>query len=297
MWNRSRPPSSRATGAAISSHESSPTSTRCRTSTSEGSVRRWSRSSPAPSSVAVTAAFLPAAAIVLAAGLLVAGVAVPAVAAAIGRRSGRLEAAARGELTAELVDTIGGAPELAVYGLEDESLDRLRRADHSLVRLARRAALAEGAGDGLRLLVTGATVAGVLAVAVSAHAAGDLDRVLIAMLALLAFASFEAVQPLSQAARELAATLAAGQRLLELTDRAPAIVDPPRPSTTSGAAVRRRARERARAVHAPRRRPSSTVSTSGSSPAAASHSSARAAPARPPSSTCSCASSTPRRDA
>ena len=180
-------------------------------------------------SVAVTAAFLPAAAIILAAGLLVAGVAVPAVAAAIGRRSGRLEAAARGELTAELVDTIGGAPELAVYGLEDESLDRLRRADDSLVRLARRAALAEGAGDGLRLLVTGATVAGVLAVAVSAHAAGDLDRVLIAMLALLAFASFEAVQPLSQAARELASTLAAGQRLLELTDRAPAIVDPPDP--------------------------------------------------------------------
>ena len=32
-------------------------------------------------------------------------------------------------------------------------------------------ALADGAGDGLRLLVTGATVAGVLAVAVSAHAA------------------------------------------------------------------------------------------------------------------------------
>ena len=50
------------------------------------------------------------------------------------------------------------------------------------------------------------------------------------MLALLALASFEAVQPLSQAARELAATLAAGQRLLELTDREPAIVDPRRPA-------------------------------------------------------------------
>jgi ABC-type multidrug transport system fused ATPase/permease subunit len=66
----------------------------------------------------------------------------------------------------------------------------------------------------------------VLALAVSAHAAGSLDRVLIAMLALLALASFEAVQPLSQAARERAETLAAGKRLLELTEREPKIVDP-----------------------------------------------------------------------
>src|SRR5262249_37689733 len=105
----------------------------------------------------------------------------------------------------------------------------VRAADRALVRLARRAALSDGAGDGLRLLVTGATVAGVLAVAVSAHAAGNLDRVLIAMLALLALASFEAVQPLSLAARELAETLAAGERLLELTEREASIADPADP--------------------------------------------------------------------
>jgi thiol reductant ABC exporter CydC subunit len=180
-------------------------------------------------SVAVTAAFLPAAAAVLAVGFLAGGVAVPAIAGALGRRAGRLEAAARGELAAELVETVGGAAELAVYGADSERLDRLRDNDRALVRLARRAALADGAGDGLRLLVTGATVAGVLAVAVSAHAAGDLNRVLIAMLALLALASFEAVQPLSHAARELAETLAAGERLLELTDRTPAIIDPADP--------------------------------------------------------------------
>ena len=73
----------------------------------------------------------------------------------------------------------------------------MRDADRSLVRDSRRRdALAGGLGDGLGLVVTGATVAGVLAVAVAAHAAGELDRVLIAMLALLALASFEAVQPL-----------------------------------------------------------------------------------------------------
>jgi len=79
-------------------------------------------------------------------------------------------------------------------------------------------------------VVVGATVAGVLAAAVGASADGRLDRVLIAMLALLALASFEAVQPLAGAARELSATLAAGRRVLELADREVAIADPAAPA-------------------------------------------------------------------
>jgi ATP-binding cassette subfamily C protein CydC len=70
----------------------------------------------------------------------------------------------------------------------------------------------------------------VLATAVHASASGHLSRVLIAALGLLALASFEAVQPLSATARELSATLAAGRRLLELTDRDAAVADPPRPA-------------------------------------------------------------------
>jgi ATP-binding cassette, subfamily C, bacterial CydC len=204
--------------------------------------------------VAVTAAFLPAAAIVLATGLVVGGVVVPAIAGALARRAAELEATARGELTAELVETLAGARELVAYGCEDDRLDRLRERDRRLVGLARRAALADGTGDGLRLLVTGATVAGVLAVAVFAHAAGNLDRVLIAMLALLALASFEAVQPLSLAARELVESIAAGRRLLELTDRRPAIEDPalPLPLPLEPFAV---ALEGVRARYAPGERP------------------------------------------
>jgi thiol reductant ABC exporter CydC subunit len=181
-------------------------------------------------SVAATAFVLPAAAVVLAAGLLVAGVAGPAVAAVLARRTGRREAVARGELTAELIELMGGAAELVTYGREDERLLRLAAGDRELDRLARRAALSDGLGDALRLLVTGATTAGVLAVAVAAHAHGRLDGVLIAMLTLLALASFECVQPLAQAARELPETIAAGSRVFELTDRKAAVVDPDRPA-------------------------------------------------------------------
>jgi ATP-binding cassette, subfamily C, bacterial CydC len=175
--------------------------------------------------VGVVAAILPGAALVLAIGLVVAGVAVPVGAAAIAARSSRQQAAARGALGAELVETLAGGEELVLLGRRDDRLERLRAVDGTLVRVARRAAAADGTGDGLRLLVTGLTVAGVLAVAVSAHAAGGLDRVLIALLALAALAAFEAVQPLPEALRQLRVTVAAGERLLELVDQEPAVVD------------------------------------------------------------------------
>jgi ATP-binding cassette subfamily C protein CydC len=70
----------------------------------------------------------------------------------------------------------------------------------------------------------------VLAVAISAHDAVHLDRVLVAAVALLALSSFDAVLPLPGAARELPGTLASGRRVLELIRREPTVLDPPVPA-------------------------------------------------------------------
>jgi thiol reductant ABC exporter CydC subunit len=176
-------------------------------------------------SVAVTAWFLPAAGAILAAGLLAAGALVPWLAWLLGR-AGRRQTAARSELTAELVELLRSAPELVAYGQEEAALARVRTADRELARIARRDALAGGLAEALSILVGGLTLAGVLAVAVGWHDTGALDAVLVATLALLALSSFDAVLPLSTAARELSSMLAAGRRVLELTDRPPAISDP-----------------------------------------------------------------------
>jgi thiol reductant ABC exporter CydC subunit len=171
---------------------------------------------------------LPIAAVILATGLLVGGLVVPAVAARLGRATdGR--SAARATLTAELIELLRGAPELVAFGREEDTLERIRRADRELARLARRDALAAGIADSLAIVVAGATVVGVLAAAVAAHDAGRLDRVLVAALALLALASFESVAPLAQTARELAVTLTAGRNVLELVDREPVVRDAAEP--------------------------------------------------------------------
>jgi ATP-binding cassette, subfamily C, bacterial CydC len=181
-------------------------------------------------SVGATVAVLPGGAAVLAAGLALAGVAAPWMSVTLGRRAAEARGAARGMLAAELVETLAGAPELVVFGAADERAECLRRGGEELARIDRRAALSEGAGEALRLLVTGATVAGVLVVAVAAHTAGRLDRTLVAAIALLALATFEAVQPLASGARELVATLASGRRILDLTSATPRIADPAGPA-------------------------------------------------------------------
>ncbi|HEY6762487.1 MAG TPA: thiol reductant ABC exporter subunit CydC [Baekduia sp.] len=180
--------------------------------------------------VGAAAVVLPAAAVILAAGLLFAGVAAPALVAALGRRAQARQAAARGTLSAELLDALVAAPELVVYGAGDQALRRTAAADRDLVRLARRDAIGGGLGEALGVAIAAATVAGTLLVAAAAHADGRLDRVLVASLALLALAAFEAVAPLIASARELPAALAAGGRLLELIDTEPRVADPPDPA-------------------------------------------------------------------
>ncbi len=180
--------------------------------------------------VVAAALVLPTAGVALALGLALGGLAVPALAARLSRHVGRRQAAARGELAAELAEVLRGAPELAAYGREDDSFARVVSADRELRRLARRDAFVSGLADAASVLVAGFTLVAVLALAVSAQDAGTLDRVFVATLALLAVSSFDAVAPLPSAARELSATLASGRRVLELTDREPAIVDPTNPS-------------------------------------------------------------------
>ena len=181
-------------------------------------------------SVGVAAAFLPAAGLVLAAGLLAGGLVVPALSGFLALRARERQAAARGELAAEVVELLGAGPELVAFGAEQTRLAHVRAADRTLVRLARRDALAGGVADGLGLVVAGLTVAGVLVVSIAAFDHGHLDRVLIAALALLAVAAFEAVTPVAAAARELSATLAAGRRILQPIAQGPAVREPADPA-------------------------------------------------------------------
>ena len=174
-------------------------------------------------SVTAVAIFSPVAAVVLGAGLFAGGVLVPAVASA-----------PRAQPAADSCPPVASWPRSSSSCSEarlswSPTAGRCRaaraRTDAKLARLGRRTRSRKVLSEALSVLVTGLTVAGVLAVAVAEHDAGALDRVLVATLALLALSAFDAVLPLSTAARELDTTLAAGRRVLELTDAEAVIRD------------------------------------------------------------------------
>jgi len=173
---------------------------------------------------AVTACLLilaPAGA-VLALGLLAAGAAAPALAVAASRRAARLTAPARGELGATVTDLLSGAAELHAFGAQDAALAAVTQADDQLTALARRSAIAAGLGGGLIMGLTGLTLWAVLVLGVAAVGDGTLTRVPLAVLALTALASFEAVTVMPAAALQLGAARASAVRI-------GAILDAPRP--------------------------------------------------------------------
>ncbi|MCW0215028.1 MAG: thiol reductant ABC exporter subunit CydC [Pseudonocardia sp.] len=191
--------------------------------------------------VVVGTALLAEGGMLLAAGLLLAGLAVPLLAAAAGRGPGRRAAAARGELSTALVDTLHGAPDLIAYGAMDRAVARVDRADADLTRVARRDAGLLGLGAGASALVAGLTLWGTLLLGVAAVADGRLGPIPLAVLVLTALAAFEIVAPLPGAAARLGAIRASATRLFDVLDTPPAVrpaPDEPVPAAAAPLRVR-----------------------------------------------------------
>lgn len=172
---------------------------------------------------------LPLAALAVAGGLLVAAILVPALTGALAGAAARRQAPARAALTAELVEAIGGADQLAVAGRGPERVQRVSAADARLAGLSRRDALAGGAATSLQSLLGGMTIVAVLVIGIPAVHDRALAGVLLASLVFLVLGAWEGLAPLPHAARRLRACAEAAVRLERVSDTAPAVVDPPRP--------------------------------------------------------------------
>lgn len=179
--------------------------------------------------VVVVAVILPLAGAVLAGSLVVALVATPAVAVVSRPERGR-EAALRGELAAEVVDLLAGAPDLLAFGQEGELQRRIDAADSELTRLARRRAWAAGATSALVTVCIGGAVLGILVLGVGAVHAGRLNPVMLGVLPLAAIGAFETVPGVALAALRTADVVAAGRRLLAVGDVPVPVTDPSHPA-------------------------------------------------------------------
>jgi len=176
--------------------------------------------------VGVVTVVLPAAGLVLAGFLASALGLTSALAWARQRRLGTREATLRGELAADVVELLQGAPDLVAFGRDEEYLERALDDDEALVRLARRRSWTAGAVSALSICFTGAAVVGLLAVSVPAVGAHRLPGYMLAVLPLVTLGTFEVVTPVADAVSRLSHHLAAAGRVLAIADLPTPVTDP-----------------------------------------------------------------------
>jgi thiol reductant ABC exporter CydC subunit len=162
--------------------------------------------------------------------LLLAGAALPLGVRSLGRGAGQRLVQVRADLNAQLVDGIQGVGDLLAFGAGHRHLLRLQGTSCALGELQGRMARLGGFQGALTGLLMNLATLAVVAVAIPLVRAGQLDGVYLALLAVAAISSFEAVLPLPQAFQYLDNSLAAARRLFEIVDAEPVVVEPPQPA-------------------------------------------------------------------
>ncbi|MBI4927869.1 MAG: thiol reductant ABC exporter subunit CydC [Anaerolineae bacterium] len=167
--------------------------------------------------------------LLLAAGMTITGLVIPVLVYTISARLSRDLTCQRARLGELWVDSLQGMPDWLALGLQPTWQTQLQiegdRLDENQHRLARVTSLGNAAGAWVQF-----ATAGLMALSAAPLVQmGQLDGVMVAVLCLLALASFEAVLPLSQAAQLLEGALASARRLFELVEGQPAVTDPASP--------------------------------------------------------------------
>ncbi len=145
----------------------------------------------------------------------------------LGRGIARRLTSTRAQLAAAVADGLQGMADLLAFGqgrrFQERRIDEL---SSSSSVLRERAARIEAAGAAGVTFATHATVWLVLVVAIPMVGEGGFTGVGLAVICLVVMAAFEAVQPLSAAARGLSEQLEAADRVFAILDENPAVDDP-----------------------------------------------------------------------
>jgi ATP-binding cassette subfamily C protein CydC len=161
--------------------------------------------------------------------LLVAGVGVPWLVNRLGHAAGRSKVEVSAQLRTALVTDVQGMAELLVYGAADEHAIELRSLSQELAQRQQTLSRLNGVSQGALGLCANLAMWGMLVLAVPMVSSQMLAPPELAMLALLALASFEAVMPLPLALQMLGETLAAARRIFSLADSQLPVIEPAEP--------------------------------------------------------------------
>lgn len=156
---------------------------------------------------------------------LAAALGVPLLARWLSLRPGRQTVALRAELESAWVEGIQGMAELVAYGRQNAQTARVEQLSHALTGQQQRMAGISSLQNALVGLLANLGLWLVFFLSIPMVADGKIQGVYLAVLALIAQTSFEALIPLPMAAQYLESNLQAARRLWELVEAQPAVQD------------------------------------------------------------------------
>lgn len=135
----------------------------------------------------------------------------------------------RSEMDATILEYLHGLADLMVYDQVDSWQIRIKELseayEHSLENITR----ITGFSDALLNFTQNVATAAMMFIAIPAVAEGKLDGVLLAVILLVTIASYEAILPLPTSAHQWHSSIQAAERLFEIIDAQPTVIDPTHP--------------------------------------------------------------------
>ena len=177
--------------------------------------------------------FSPVMALVALGFLVATGVGVPLLVGMLSRGMGRRQLELKAELNARIVDGVQGVQDILAFRGEEGERREISALGRKLDRVQRRAALITGLQNSLSDLMMNLALVAILVLTVPLVAAEEIGGVYLAFLALVMLGSFEAIAPLGTAFQFLGRSLGAGERLFEVVEEEPRILDPVEPRLPS----------------------------------------------------------------
>jgi ATP-binding cassette subfamily C protein CydC len=154
--------------------------------------------------------------ILLSIGLfLVVGMGMPGIIGLLSRRWAREVVNLRASLQVDFVDSVGGLADLLAFNIEDRIGDRMNDHIGDLHAAEKKLAQIQALHRGLTVWGNQFGMWAVLLLGIVLVDKGELNALYLAALALMVLASFEALAPLPEAAREMNASVKAGERIFE----------------------------------------------------------------------------------
>src|SRR5262245_26237542 len=178
---------------------------------------------------AILGALEPILALVLLGCLAWAGVAVPLAVRRASRSRASDVISARASMYAEVADDVTGLSDLMAFGGEDGFARRVAEGSGRIGEGLRALASVRGAGAAVGSTAAGLAAVAVLAIAIPMVRDGRIEGVFLAAVPLVVVAAFEAVQPLTDAFREIELSRAAAVRTFEVVDAEASVRDPSAP--------------------------------------------------------------------